>query len=149
MNIGLSDFKAIVLYYISVTFTQGKYVLCDRSLGLHFLFLWNSIQSSSRSLTFHVNTAKTTHCEAWLRHTVTLSEISLVGVELSAFCEHGKPLSEIKGRWHSVPCKSYRSGKEHAAMFTSWGEMSPDAYNFEILTYIFIYATWVNSSEIV
>lgn len=118
------------------------------SLGLYFPFIWDSIQSSFHSLTFHVNTAKTTHCEAWLSHAVTsFFKISLVGVELSAFCEQGKPLTERKGQWHGVPCKSYHSGKEHAAMFTSWREMSPDAYNFEILTCIFIHTTWVNSSE--
>lgn len=55
-----------------------------------FFFIWDSIQPSFHSLTFHVNTAKTPHCEAWLHHTVTISsEISLVGVELSAFCEQG------------------------------------------------------------
>ena len=56
-------------------------------------------------------------------------------------------LGEVKGQWRGVPCKSRHSGKEHAVMLTRWSIMSPVACNFEILTYIFIYDTWVNSSE--
>lgn len=117
---------------------SGKISVMWRVLRSFFPFIWDSIQSSICSLAFHVNTVKTTHCEAQLSHTVTISsKISLVGVELSAFCEHGKPFREIKGQWHGVPCKSYHGGKEHARVFTAWREMSPDACNFEILTYIF------------